>query len=98
MQLLPERGLNEAECWTKEREDNEQEHSGLVTIFRGEKNLRGDTDAEFIAAIRRGRDGEPVPKQKNLREKDHARAAMHVENLILPNGLEREKVSKKVRK
>lgn len=67
-------------------------------IYFVRKDPRGDTNAEFIASIRRGRDDEPLPKQKKPRENNQARAAMRIKKMILSHGFKQEKISKTVSK
>lgn len=70
--------------WIKQQDEKQQANrQNNVNMLKEVEQEAVETDsAEILAAVKRGRDGEPFPKQKNLRGNSRNGNTMRIDNLI----------------
>lgn len=75
----------EIDCWTEQRaeqNDHDTRRDDSVNMLReiGLHETKGAS--EVVVAVYRSREGEPLPKQTNLRDEDCGRASMKIDILL----------------
>lgn len=88
--LCRKKGQEEADCWERNQEqqnvgvgDNEEPQQ-LTVMQESESGSETEVEPEIFTAVRRTREGGPLPRQRDLRGNSKQPVDMRIENLVDP--------------
>lgn len=65
-----------------EKNKNKTKNQNQQVLVVCEIENKEKLETEMVAAVRRGRDGEPLPKQGNLRDDGYHHTTRQIENIV----------------